>query len=135
LGSFGFIGELGKVSDQRVVAILNEDGILLIDPSAVAKVSVGMVCCFHLQTFFFFFAKGAAGTQSMACQRFPWSDLLSVTAGEKSVTLKSSNDRETVIVTPDARSLLEEINRQAGLVVSNLGACFPLPPFVCLFVA
>ena len=54
LFSFGFIGELGKVSDQRVVAILNEDGILLIDPSAVAKVSVGMVCCFHLQTFFFF---------------------------------------------------------------------------------
>lgn len=67
----------------------------------------------------------------MACQRFPWSDLSSVTGGEKSVILRSTNERETVLATPDARSLLEEVNRQAGMLVSTPGKGFLKASLLC----
>jgi hypothetical protein len=78
-------------AQQRVVAILNEEGMILVDPSAESK--------------------GTGGTQSMACLRFPWPEVVSTTASEKSVTIVTALG-STVIMTPDARSLQEEINRQ-----------------------
>jgi hypothetical protein len=89
-------------AQQRVVAILNEEGMILVDPSAESK--------------------GTGGTQSMACLRFPWPEVVSTTASEKSVTIVTALG-STVIMTPDARSLQEEINRQ---VWRKIEFCSPL---------
>lgn len=88
-----------KVHEQRMVAILNEEGLILVDPSAATGKSMG-------------------GTQSMACQRFPWPEVLSATAGEKTVVLRTANGASTELHTPDARSMQDEINRQAGLTIA-----------------
>ncbi len=88
-------------AEHRVVAILNEEGLILVDPSAESR--------------------NAGGTQSMACQRFPWPEVISTTAGEKEVTLVTALGK-TVIRTADAHSLQEEINRQAGNYSTDTGS-------------
>lgn len=75
--------------ELRVVAVVNETGLLLIDPSV---------------------DKG--GTGSVACQKFPWDTILRTQVGEKTLTVESSVGT-TILYTPDAHSLAEEIKSQS----------------------
>ena len=71
-------------NEQRVVAIVNEEGIIVIDPSI---------------------DKG--GTSQIACQKFPWSSIQGTQVAEKSLTI-TTQEGSTVMYTPDAHSFLED---------------------------
>ena len=81
-------------AEQRVVAVINPEGIFLIDPSV---------------------DKG--GTTAVACQKFPWDTIHRTEVSEKSL-LVETDAGITVLHTPDAHSLLAECNAQSSTTLS-----------------
>ena len=80
----------GMAEQQRVVAVVSHEGLILIDPSI---------------------DKG--GTMAIACQKFPWETIVRTEVSEKSLTVVTETG-STVMHTPDARSLLAECNVQSS---------------------
>lgn len=77
---------------QRVICIVNQEGIILVDPTNERALDAN-----HVTT-----------------QRYAWDSIISARVSNKELHVITSTG-VTVLITPDAHSLLEEINRHAIL--------------------